>query len=373
MEQVLIFSPKFSKLKEGNCPEQIVFSTQPLIDLKYVGLIQGLHGLVKQTLNSSDISSYETSNETVFISYDGEAEIYFCLKHQKVKNETIPTNLQNACNLLFTLFKSLNSEAMISGSKSNLVDGSNKFVQLVDFQKIKFYENTLTGAIVSSVNALAIIEVLELMKDQTFCLFYGINLVLSNYSSSNEGHFGSLLHIHELLALKNGENYKFYGENVRIRWKENNDLLKIYVFGDTEEKNVDFDTYIKSEQKLDDLLNVFVNSEACTKFSEHVTSGENSGYSLVYSNSLTPYKKSASCAENDSSDSGWLHEFLEKNGGGCVIARSTKVLKKEYQFYFGESQGGRTVAVGKVFCQSSIQQAENGLRDIAKAQVGSVL
>jgi len=373
MEQVLIFSPKFSKLKEGNCPEQIVFSTQPDIDLKYVGLIQGLHGLVKQTLNSSDISSYETSNETVFISYDGDAEIYFCLKRQKPKNDTNPMNLQNACNQIFSIFKSLYSETMTSGSKSDLVDASNKFVQLVDFEKIKSYENTLTGAIVSSVNALAIIEVLEVMKDHKFSLFYGKNLVLSNYSSSNDNHFGTLLQIHELLTLKNGENYKFYGETVRIRWKEQADQLKIYVFGDTDEKNVDFDTYIKSEQELDDLLNVFVNSEACKKFSEHVTSGENSGYSLVYSNSSTPYKKLASCAENDSSDSGWLHEFLEKNEGGCVVARSTKVLKKEYQFYFGESQGGRTVAVGKVFCQSSIQQAEDGLRDIAKAQVGSVL
>merc|ERR1711976_418157 len=128
---------------------------------------------------------------------------------------------------------------------------------------------------------------------------------------------------------------------------------KLYLVGD-----------ISDCSNTDTVLDILCSQEATNKFTEHIIDSENSGYDLVYTNSLTPYKKLMKKDSSTSSGVGWLHEILEKEGGGSFIGRKTKVAKKEYEFYFGESAGGRTVAVGKIFFQSGISQAEENLREL---------
>ena len=119
----------------------------------------------------------------------------------------------------------------------------------------------LTGALVSSVNALAIIDVLELLKDYKFSLFYKKYLIVSNYS--NQDNFGVLLQIHELMNLKKDQKYCFYEDSMEAFWKDSFEEVKLYIFDS--DKNVE-------NKCLESVLEVFINSEAISKFSEHIAS-----------------------------------------------------------------------------------------------------
>merc|ERR1711970_474036 len=101
-------------------------------------------------------------------------------------------------------------------------------------------------------------------------MFYGRNLILSNYSSEGDS---STLAGHP----SSNHEYKFYNEIMKMKWKEDFEQLKVYVFYEdfgsdnntqNSTKNSEPNQHSNLETQLDTILNIFINSEARTKFSE---------------------------------------------------------------------------------------------------------
>ena len=69
------------------------------------------------------------------------------------------------------------------------------------------FEDLLPGAVVSSVNTLAIVDTLEVLDKFEFALFYDKSLIISNYSKCSK-QFETLLTLHAIANLKNGVSYR---------------------------------------------------------------------------------------------------------------------------------------------------------------------
>jgi len=387
LDNLFIFSPRFSVDMERVCEEQLLYSRRPEEDMKYVGFIQGLHGLMR-LCGDGDITEYCTSSEKVFVEFREKGQIYFCLRRKGEDGHGIERD--GLCRFIECL-EVVYAETVEKGSRVAFVDGIHSLMNVISKEAFS-PERLLYGAPVTSINSLALIEALTLLDAYKFALFYDQNLVISNASE----HLESLLSLHQFLDLPHNTRYNFTpttGRCVDIisMYKQETvktvPRLRLYFFVKKESKSSTSDSMTSSvtseiEPKGDffisksdlipdqSLLELFHN--ATESFLEHLSSTSHQELSLYYTNKLTPYKKVLTSDESVSGDSKWLHDVLNKKDRGFFLSRRT-ISKKEHQFYYGETVLGRSVAVGQILLSSCPKEAEIKLADQCQYLVGSIL